>query len=421
MWAASLWAALFTGILVAWSPRYWAVAVAITSLAIVVACWTVKRLVLATQPGRDRPAEDSGDISWRTVWPWQILLLTLIGAWGFLQLATNLTVLPQLTLDSSILWAFRAVAFVLAAQILRHSQSRRLFLTLLLWSLTALAAIAMLQFYQTPGRVFGLFPAEDSVFGTYLNRNQFAALMEIAAPVALWYAVDSNIIYGALCYTTILAATITATSRTGVILVLVEVVIFLGLQLRRRGLNKRSITLSFAGLAALIALATAIAGTDRIMSRFNQEHPYAMRRALLRSTLRLIADRPWSGYGLGTWAAVYPRYATFDVALFANEAHNDWAQWTAEGGFPFLLLMLFLTLSIIRPAIRSIWGLGLVFVLIHSWVDFPIREPSLSFLWFALAGAVSRSNPGPAEAIERNRRLKMYGAAQGKLETTGAV
>jgi O-antigen ligase len=106
--------------------------------------------------------------------------------------------------------------------------------------------------------------------------------------------------------------------------------------------------------------------------------------------LKLIAERPWFGYGMGTWRAVYPRAATFDMALLANEAHNDWAQWTSDGGIPFSLLILALVIGVAKPATRSIWGLGVLSVMVHSCFDYPIREPALSFLWFALAGAVSQ-------------------------------
>jgi hypothetical protein len=49
-----------------------------------------------------------------------------------------------------------------------------------------------------------------------------------------------------------------------------------------------------------------------------------------------------------------------------------------------------LVVWIAKPAIQSVWGLGVLSVMVHSYVDYPIREPALSFLWFAMAGAVSQ-------------------------------
>jgi O-antigen ligase len=383
VWAIALWAALLSGIVVAWSPRYWAVSVAITSLSIVTACWLIRARDIRFPP--------------------QAALLAAIGAWGFLQIAFRTTLLPQLTFDNSILWALDAGAFILGSQILRERAPRHLFLELLLWSLTALAVIAMLQAYGTPGRVFGIFPAREGVTGTLLSPNQFAALMELAAPISLWYVFGRNPMPGGLCYAMILAATFTSASRAGVILVLAELVVFLGRSLFTSRREAKAFLPILGGLALLVAVASIIAGTDQIRARFQNKDPYVYRRELFNSTLKLIANRPWSGYGMGTWRAVYPRAATFDAALLANEAHNDWAQWTSDGGIPFLLLMAALVVWIARPAVQSVWGLGVLSVMAHSYVDYPIREPALSFLWFALAGAVSQFD-GKHFGIKRQAR-----------------
>jgi O-antigen ligase len=305
--------------------------------------------------------------------------------------------------------------FVLGAQILRERAPRQLFLELLMWSLTGLAVIAMLQAFGTPGRVFGIFPAIEGVTGTLLSRNQFAALMELAAPISLWYTLDRNMLPGSLCYVMILAATFTAASRAGVILVGAELLVFLGMALFTRRREAKTFLSVFAGLALLVAVASIIAGTDQITARFADKNPYEVRRELFDSTLKLIAGRPWSGYGMGTWRAVYPRAATFDLALLANEAHNDWAQWASDGGIPFLLLMAALVAWIAKPAIRSIWGLGVLSVMVHSYVDYPIREPALSFLWFGLAGAASQFE-GRVSRFGKTSELRRRGHAVGSAD-----
>jgi O-antigen ligase len=385
-WAAGLWAALLAGIVVAWSPRSWPASVAITGISIMTICWIASSLLVLI-----RDFELSHQRGFGQAWTVQTVLVALIGAWGFLQMAFHTTLLPRLTLDRSVILALSAVAFVLGSQILRERASRELFLKLMLWSVTALAVIGMLQFYSHPVRVFGIFPAEVSVTGTFLSRNRFAALMELAAPIALWHMLERNAVTGGFCCAMIMAATITSSSRAGVLLLGVEVVAFFVLVLLARRRKAKGVAFIFAGLTALVIVASLVAGTDRIKARFvDDKDPYVGRRQLFYSTLELIEARPWTGYGMGTWRAVYPRTATFDLDLFANDAHNDWAQWTSDGGIPFLLLMAALAIGIAKPAAQSIWGLGLLSVMIHSWVDYPLREPALSFLWFALAGAVSQ-------------------------------
>jgi hypothetical protein len=74
---------------------------------------------------------------------------------------------------------------------------------------------------------------------------------------------------------------------------------------------------------------------------------------------------------------VYPAFATFDPGAIVNQAHSDWLQWVAEGGLPVGLAMFFLALWGIRPAFRSIWGIGVSAVFIHALFDYPFSRPAV--------------------------------------------
>ena len=61
-----------------------------------------------------------------------------------------------------------------------------------------------------------------------------------------------------------------------------------------------------------------------------------------------------------------------------------------EGGIPFLLLMLAILAMLLRPAFRSLWGLGLIAVFVHAWIDYPFQQrPALAAFLFAMAGALA--------------------------------
>jgi O-antigen ligase len=144
-----------------------------------------------------------------------------------------------------------------------------------------------------------------------------------------------------------------------------------------------------ATLCTLVVLG-AVAGWDVIWKRLQEPNPYAVRKDFLLSSLEMVRDRPLTGFGLGTWSEVYPGFARFDDGLFANQAHNDWAQWAAEGGIPFFLLMVGVVAVVVRPAFRSLWGLGLLAVFAHCLVDYPMQQrPALAAFFFALVGIVS--------------------------------
>lgn len=368
--AAMFAAALLAGILVAWTDRYWRLSVAIAALSLVATIWALTARHLALPP--------------------QTVPVVAIGIWGPLQLLFHITRVPWPTTLRSIDWAMAAVSFILGCQILRGRRARNAFLDWMLWAMTALAVAAMLQMYLTPGRVFGIIPAADSVVGTLFYKNQFAAMMELAAPIALWKVYNGEIVSGGLCYAAMFAATLTSASRMGVILVLAEFLVFLILMVARRRMPLKNAVSVMAILALLVGAASAVAGTEKIWERLKESNAYELRATLLNSTLRMIPGHLWLGSGIGTWPDEYPRFATYDSNVYVNEAHNDWAQWASEGGLPFFLLMAALVISLVKPSLNSVWGLGVLSVMVHSYVDYPLRDPALGFLWFALAGGLTQ-------------------------------
>ena len=371
--ATALGAALLAGLLVAWTDRYWRLSVAVAAISLVAAIWalTARRIEL----------------------PPQTILVATIGMWGPLQLLLHITRVPWPTTLRSIDWAMAAVSFVLGSQILCGRRATNAFLDLMLWAMTGLAVAAMLQMYLTPGRVFGIIPAADSVVGTLYYKNQFAAMMELAAPIALWKVYNGEIVTGGLCYAAMFAATLTSASRMGVILVLAELLVFLILMVAGRRMPVKNAAAMVAILALLVGAASAVAGTEKIWDRLQEPNAYGLRERLLDSTLKMIPVHPWLGSGLGTWPDEYPRFATYDANDYVNEAHNDWAQWASEGGLPFCLLMAALVIWLAIPSLRSVWGLGVLSVMFHGYVDYPLRDPSLGFLWFTLAGALTQVVP----------------------------
>jgi len=145
---------------------------------------------------------------------------------------------------------------------------------------------------------------------------------------------------------------------------------------------------------AVVVIMTLAAGWESLWLRLQEPNAYALRANLLRSSVTMFARRPLTGWGLGTWSSAYPGYALFDDGTFVNQAHNDWAQWAAEGGIPFLTLMLFVAASTVRPALRSLWGIGTVIVFIHCLVDYPMQQrPALAAFFFSMLALVLRSAP----------------------------
>jgi O-antigen ligase len=376
---------LVAGMCLAWSPGYWAVFVAQAGILLVAILW------VATQK-RIHPSRE-----------WMVA--ALISFWGLLQIAAGQTISSWWTMRSSLTWISAGMSFLVASQALRRHRYRELFLSGLLWSSTALAFLAIVQMYVDPRHVFGMFPAQPGSVGTFLYKNQFAALLEIALPLALHQARYSRKTrYGAFAACAILlAAGVASVSRAGVILLVAELVLALLLAFRPKGLV-------FASL--ILALGATIGGPKALWDHFRDQEPYRVRHDLLQSTMRMAGDRPWFGYGMGTFPLAYPAYARFDAGVFVNAAHSDWAEWSAEGGFPLAVLLVVLLTMLSGRAVRSIWGIGVLAVALHSLVDYPAREPTIALTWFAIMGALTAATESKARAadweVRPARRLQNY-------------
>ncbi len=379
-------AALIEGLLVPWSPFFAATTAAQAGILVTAIIWI----------GLGRQLHLSKTLG----------AVALIGGWGLLQIFAGTTSSQWLTRQATSTWFTCSIAFLLGATILCDRKALHKFLDTVFWATAALALIAILQLYVKPVRVFGLFPAEMTVVGTFMYKNQFAAMLEMAAPFALYRMVEreGEEWIGAGAFAIFFGAAVGASSRAGVMLLAAELIVTLAITARRRILPWRNLLVLSGGLLALVSVASIVAGTDSIEEHFQEKSPYSVRQKLLFSTLRMIQKKPVTGYGFGTWQDHYPGFATFDISLYANQAHNDWAQWTAEGGIPFALLLFALVVSLARPAVYSIWGMGIVAVMLQSLVDYPTREPVLAIFWFLLAGAVHRNAedrliPAPTENL----------------------
>ena len=307
MLAPALALAILGNILLAWTQRYWPTAVGITGISLVALAWALSARRIAL--------------------PRETILVAAIAFWGPMQLLLHTTVVPSLTVRNAIVWTMCAVVFILASQVLRGEGGRHAFLRLMLWTVTGIAVVAMLQAYNRPIKVFGIFPAGDSVVGTMYYKNHFAALMELVAPIALWEVRNGKVVAGGVTYAIIFAATVTSLSRAGTIGVLAELAVFMALIVFDGRLSAKT-ALAVAGVLALLAAgASMVAGTQRLWERMEESNPYYLRGQVTLSTLDMVKERPWLGFGMGTWRSVYPGFARMDTGVIENEAHNDLAQW----------------------------------------------------------------------------------------------
>jgi len=377
-WSLVLLAAiLFLGILSMWVPARWALSAFQIAVFALAAVRIVQRKSLTIHP--------------------TALLLGMAVVWGLVQASAGWTVDRFKTLNEVLNWTTNLAVFGLGLELGGHERSRERFLSALLWFGTALAAVSMLTVFSSPeGIVFWLFHAgsDRRTLGPFVYYNQYAAFIEAVLPLALVRAIlepRRRMLYsviGAL----LLASVVAGGSRAGTILCLAEVMVIPLVALGQGVISRRAVARVLLASVCTLAVLGAVAGWDVIWKRLQEPNPYAVRKDFLLSSLAMIRDRPLTGFGLGTWSEVYPGFARFDDGLFANQAHNDWAQWAAEGGIPFFLLMVGVVAGVVRPALRSLWGVGLLAVFVHCWIDYPMQQrPALAAFFFALLGIAMAS------------------------------
>jgi len=372
---------LVLSILLLWIPSRWPVSLFQTGVFALAALWTVRARTFTTS----------------------FALYPLVGAvlLGLVQLALGSTIYRWETVNAILTWTTQFACFFLGLQLLSTQRIRERFLQALFYFGFAVSVMSTVQLFTSEGAVFWIFPSgyKDLVLGPFVYHNQFAAFVEMVFPLAVVAALrhrERSLIYAGMA-AALYASVIASASRAGSALVTLELVAILGIALARKQISRRTaglVTICFVGFVACFI---AVVGWQTLLDRLRLPDLYQSRREMLWSSMDMIRERPGMGFGLGTWATAYPAYAYADDGLFTNQAHNDWAQWAAEGGLPFFFLLLSIAIWSIRPAVNSLWGIGIVVIFLHCLVDYPIQRPALGGLFFVLLGALAAHASGASQ------------------------
>jgi O-antigen ligase len=224
------------------------------------------------------------------------------------------------------------------------------------------------------------------------RRHQLASLIEASGP-------EGMILLGAgfvLLVALLLTGSRGAAIATGV------AVVALGFLMRRRGpeRDRQSLATIALGLAVAIAAIFAFGGTvggaleERGLSDASRFAVYAL-------TLRSIFDVPLSGYGYGTFAAVFPMYRDRSLSVDGvwAQAHDTYLEVLQGLGLVFGVMLIacvaVLALRCVKGARRrqenaivpQVAASAACLVGIHSAVDFSLQIQAVALTFVALLGA----------------------------------
>src|SRR2546425_3818671 len=333
--------------------------------------------------------------------------------------SATISVFPSATLAHLLRVAAYIVVFVLTRELAWRTLERRWLITAPIVIIAgADAVLGVLQY--SPGSV---------AHGTYVNRNHFAGLLELALPFAIVYPIATAMTRRSQSFRQavlvsislalamlMLLGIILSLSRTGFVASLSSLFVIGFLTLSARASLSRRFAVAAVVAAALVATSLYIA-PDPLISRFAEvggapaDLTPDSRTGVWKDTWALVRDYPLAGCGLGAFGQALPRYRTFLPELAVDTVHNDYLQFLAELGaigfaiaaFGVIIVLLSAADGAFRNADASsryiaIASLAaLVAILIHSFTDYNLYIPANAMLLAWIAGIVASLNFGSKE------------------------
>ncbi|HKS73369.1 MAG TPA: O-antigen ligase family protein [Terriglobales bacterium] len=344
------------------------------------------------------------------------------------QLIFRLTAYRYETISNALLYVAYGLLCFLAVQTLRRtSQVRQLGLIFSIYG-AALALFALVQALSGTTKLYWIRAPRQGgwIYGPYVNHNHYAGLMEMLAPIPLALALGRQVRGPAKTFAALAAALMAATiflsgSRGGMIAFVVELFVIAVMMVRKEKRARTLITVAaFVGLLGGLLLWL---GGGELAKRVTSIHSEAeseltggTRLDIDRDGLRMFADKPILGWGLGTFPEVYPQFRSFYTNFFVNAAHNDYIQLLTDMGALGFAAMLWLLFVVYRNGFEKLRGwpndtnstislaalLGVTGILVHSFVDFNLQIPANAALFYVLC-TVAAMEPRFGEFHRRSR------------------
>jgi O-antigen ligase len=299
------------------------------------------------------------------------------------------------------------------------------------------AFFAILQSVLSPNKIYGIYETRfGSPFGSFVNRHNFAAFIEMALslPLGLMFvgAIKKD---RRLLYITAIGlmgiALLLSGSRGGFIAFLAQIIflVILTTKAKNRGQIALKIVLAVA-LVAAITVGSFFVGGESSLTRFAEtaasNNITADRGHIWNVTLRVIGSNLPFGAGLGAFGVAYTPFDTMSGLERVEQAHNDYLQVLADAGIVGLIIGAFFVFWLFRQGIRyaeteNTFRRGVVVgalagcfaILVHSIFDFVLHTTAISVMFLTLVSLVVAGGREFADDVETldSKRMKKRRAA----------
>ena len=237
--------------------------------------------------------------------------------------------------------------------------------------------------------------------GFFVNVNHYSSLVFVSIPLAFVYFIENNrLILLSLYLVTALLILLAAGSTAGV-LVGLAITLLSGLFLFQH--NRFGLVSTLVG-TIILGIYTAGVWARLQVEEVNTGYG---RLEFARTTLEGIRDNLPFGIGYGNFVIAYPGYEKPDMIFntYVNHAHNDYLELLFEGGFAAALLMIAFLLLFAHRAFKTMHlplhkaaTLSILFLLIHSVVDYPLRTLALALSFALFLGILFHRGPEKSNA-----------------------
>jgi O-antigen ligase len=358
------------------------------------------------------------------------LYLPALGFFGLViaQLAFRTTAYPYASKYELLQYVSYGIVLLITTECLQQEDVRRKLGFVLISFGVAYAFYALAQELTSSGKFFWFYTPRfhGAIYGSYVNHDHYAGLMEMLVPFPLVIAMGRMVrgakrVLVAFCAVLMATTIVLSGSRGGMLSLAFELIAFAALTLYQ----KRNAKVAFGTFAFCMSILGLLLfmGKGKVLGRLGELGP-DIRFKISQDCVKIFLHRPLLGWGLGTFPTIYPTFRSFYTNLFVNEAHNDYAQLLVETGLVGFGLMLWFVYLLYRrgfPTSRR-WEfkwdgavslaalLGCTALLLHSLVDFNLHVPANAAIFYALCGlAVTR--PASQASKPGTSRISEYRAA----------
>jgi O-antigen ligase len=353
------------------------------------------------------------------------------GALILVQLVVGATAYRYQTWTNAMLYiAYGLLCFLVVQSLRRTSQVKLLTMAVCIYA-GAVALFALIQGLSGTTKLYWVHSplSRGWIYGPYVNHNHYAGLMEMLVPFPIVVALSHQSRSWQKSLAATAAALIATTiflsgSRGGMAAFAIEITIVGAILLRGEKPGRATTTIGIF-LVIVVALLVWLGGgelADRLSSIKTEAHTEVgggTRLDIDRDGLRMFAQKPVLGWGLGTFPEIYPQFRTFYTNFFINAAHNDYVQLLVETGLLGFAIMIWLLVAVYRNGIKKLkdWPrdtngalalaalLGISGILFHSFVDFNMQIPSNAAIFYLLC-ALAAMEPRFGQFQRKSRKKR---------------